>query len=263
VFNFQNSLVQRFGRILSALLILVLIGLFARPLEMPAWRVIRVGQSEMNLDVIEGALGQGLVIGVFGGFRAILADFLWIRANIFWERRDQAKLDAMIRLVTAIDPRPVFFWTNASRMLAYDVPNWRIIKEGGYGRVSEKRQRVIDLEQAEQAFELIEKALIFHPNNANFYLEKAQIYLNRLKDDASAAKWFLLASQQEDAPFYAARIHAELLRKQGLNADAYEFLKSLYIDLPDDPYAQKGVILERIKELEKTLEIPIAGRFRP
>ena len=261
--NFKNPLVQRIGRIFNALLILVIIGLLSRPLEIPAWRVIRVGQAEMNLEAIEGALGQGLIIGVLGGFRAILADFLWIRCNIIWERRDHIKLDTMIRLVTAIDPRPEFFWSNASRMIAYDVPNWRISEEGGYGRVSNLRQEAIDIEQAQQAFDLIEKALVFYPKKAIFYLEKAQIYLNRLKDDASAAKWFLLASQQEDAPFYAARIYAELLRKQGLNADAYEYLKNLHFDLPDVPFAQKGVILERIRELEKTLEIPIAHRFRP
>jgi len=262
VFNFQSPLIQRIGRIFNALAILVIIGLLARPLEVPAWSVIRVGKTEINLEDIESAMGQGLIIGVLGGFRAILADFLWIRCNIIWERRDHVKLDSIIHLVTAIDPRPEYFWTNASRMIAYDVPNWRILEEGGYDKVSEIRQQAINLEQAEQAFELIEKALIFHPNKVNFYLEKAQIYLNRLKDDANSAKCFLLASQQEGAPFYAARIYAELLRKQGLNAEAYEYLKSLYIDLPDDPYAQKGVILQRIRELETTLETPITDRFR-
>jgi TPR repeat protein len=94
-------------------------------------------------------------------------------------------------------------------------------------------------------------------------LEKAQIYLNRLKDDANAAKWFLQASQQDDAPYFAARIHAELLRKQGRNIEAYDFLKNLHIQLPNTPFAQKGIILERILDLEKTLEIPFLERFIP
>lgn len=258
-----NPLLIRLVRIVSILFILVLLGLLMRPIEAPAWQSVKAGQSEMNLEALEGALGQGLVIGVLGGFRAILADFLWIRTNTIWERKDRAKLDYMVRLVTTLDPRPDFFWINGSRMIAYDVPNWRIREEGGYSDVPEERQQAIDLEQSAQAFDLIDQALEFHPDNAKLYLEKAQIYLNRLKDDANAAKWFLQASQQADAPYFAARIHAELLRKQGLDEEAYDFLKNLHIQLPNTPFAQKGIILERILDLEKTLEIPFWERFIP
>ena len=253
----------RLFKVFSILIILVLLGLLMRPIEVSAWKAVKAGQSEMNLEALEGALGQGLVVGVLGGFRAILADFLWIRTNTIWERRDRTKLDSMVRLVTTLDPRPDFFWINGSRMIAYDVPNWRIREEGGYSEVPEDRQQVIDLEQSAQAFDLIDQALNFHPENAKLYLEKAQIYLNRLKDDANAAKWFLRASEQDDAPYFAARIHAELLRKQGLDVEAYDFLKNLHIELPNIPSAQKGIILERIIDLEKTLEIPFWERFTP
>ena len=261
--NLQRTLLQGLSRILTVLLILLLLGLLLRPVEAPAWKVVEAGQPEMNLEAIEGALGQGLVIGVLGGFRAILADFLWIRTNTVWERKERVQLDSMIRLVTTLDPRPDFFWINGSRMIAYDVPNWRIRAEGGYDEVPEARQQAIDREQAEQAFELINHALEFHPDSPKFYLEKGQIYLNRLKDDAKAAEWFLKAWQQEDAPYFTARIYAELLRRQGLNAEAYAFLKDLHEELPNDPFAQKGVILERIRELEQDLEIPLWQRFRP
>ena len=62
----------------------------------------------MNLGALEGTLGQGLIIGVLGGFRAILADFLWIRTNVIWERKDHIKLDSMVRLVTSLDPGQTF-----------------------------------------------------------------------------------------------------------------------------------------------------------
>jgi tetratricopeptide (TPR) repeat protein len=258
----SHSLCRRLTRILIILLALLLLGLLTRPIEAPAWRIVKAGQPEMQLDEIEGALGQGLVVGVLGGFRAILADFLWLRTNLVWEHRDRAKLDAMIRLVTTLDPRPEFFWLNGSRMIAYDVPHWRIREEGGYAAVSEARQKVLDREQAEQAFELLDRALEFHPDAAKLYIEKAQIYLNRLKDDAQAAEWFLKGSQQPDAPYYAARIYAQLLRKMGKNKEAYDFLRDLYQQLPDVPYAQKDVILERIRELENTLEVPVQARFQ-
>ncbi len=248
---------------MTILLVLVLLGWLLRPVETPAWKVVKAGQPEMNLEAIEGALGQGLVVGVLGGYRAILADFLWIRTNTIWERRDRVKLDAMIRLVTTLDPRPDFFWINGSRMIAYDVPNWRIREEGGYQAVPESRQRAIDLDQAKQAFELLDQALEFHPDKAKLYLEKGQIYLNRLKDDANAADWFLKASKKKDAPYYAARIYAELLRKQGKDEEAYAFLKNLHNELPNVPYAQKNIILERVRELEESLKVPFWERFQP
>ena len=259
----QHPLLIRLSRIVSILLLLVLLGLLVRPIEAPVWQTIKTGQTEMNLEALDGALGQGLIIGVLGGFRAILADFLWIRTNVIWERKDRTKLHSMIRLVTTLDPRPDFFWINGSRMTAYDVPNWRIREEGGYSEVPEERQQAINLEQSVQAFDLIDQALDFHPDNAKLYLEKAQIYLNRLKDDANAAKYFFEASQQDDAPYFAARIYAELLRKQGFNLEAYDFLKNLHGELPNTPYAQKSTILERILDLEKTLKIPYNERFIP
>lgn len=259
----QIPLIQKGCRIASILLILVLVGLLTRPIEAPAWHVVKAGQPEMNLDAIEGALGQGLVVGVLGGFRSILADLLWIRTNTIWERKDRAKLDPMIRLVTTLDPRPEFFWINGSRMIAYDVPNWRIREEGGYQAVPEVRQQAIDVEQSEQAFELLDQALEFHPDRAKLYLEKGQIYLNRLKDDANAAMWFLRASEQDDAPYYAARIYGQLLRNQGLDEEAYLFLTDLYDQLPNVPFAQKNIILERIRNLENDLKIPFWERFQP
>lgn len=258
----QHPLFVRIRRILSIVIILVVIGMLTRPIEAPAWETVKSGQPEMNLEEIEGALGQGLVVGVLGGFRAILADFLWIRTNTIWERRDRAKLDAMVRLVTTLDPRPEFFWINGSRMIGYDVPHWRIAEEGGYQDVSESRQRAIDLDQADQAFDLLDKALEFHPGRSKFYMEKGNIYLNRLKDDANAAIWFLKASQQDDAPYFIARIYAQLLRKQSLDTEAYAFLKDLYVELPDVPYAQKNIILERIRNLENDLKIPSWERFQ-
>lgn len=244
------------------LLFLLVLGLVTRPIEKPAWERIKSRQPELNLDSLEGALGQGVIVGMLGGFRAIMADFLWIQTNSVWERRERAELDSMVRLVTSIDPRPVFFWINSARMIAYDVPNWRIREEGGYFEVPEERQKFIDREQAEQAFALIDRALEFHPDHPKLYLEIGQIYLNRLKDPASAAPWFLRASEQPGAPYFAARIYAELLRRQGQDVEAYEFLKGLFQRLPDDdPYAQKNIILERIRELEAQLKVPAVERF--
>ena len=91
----NHLLLQRSRSVGIVLLTLLSLGLVTRPIEAPAWEIVKAGQPEMNLEAIEGSLGQGLVIGVLGGFRAVMADFLWIRTNTIWERRDRVKLDAI------------------------------------------------------------------------------------------------------------------------------------------------------------------------
>ncbi len=262
--RFDAPIFCRFRAACLTVLFLLALGFALRPLEAPAWKTIQAGQPELNLAGVEDALGQGLILGMLGGFRAIMADFLWIQTNVVWEKRDRAKLDPMVRLVTTLDPRPDFFWINAARMIAYDVPNWRIREEGGYDKVPEARQEAIDREQAQQAFTLIDQALQYHPDNPKLYLEKGQIYLNRLDAPAKAAPWFLKAWQQPGAPYFSARIYAELLRRQDKNKEAYSFLTRLHEELPEDnPYAQKDIVLERIRDLEKTLKIPVWKSYQP
>lgn len=260
----ENPLLARLGFAAVCVAVLLAAALATRPLEAPAWEKVRARKPELNLGEMEDALGQGVVIGVLGGFRTILADFLWIRLHGVWEDREREKLVPLIRLVTTLDPRPEYFWINGARMVAYDVPNWRIREEGGYEVVPEQRQTVIDTEQARRAFALLDEALAFHPRSARLHLEKAQIYLNRLDAVEEAAEWFLKATRLPDAPRYAARIYAELLKRQEKYREAYEFLKSHHAALPeDDPGAMKPVVLSRIRELEERLAVPPGERYAP
>ena len=249
--------------LVSLITLAVLLGcaLVTRPLEAPAWKVVKAGQVESNLN--EAAFGQGLVVGTLGGFRTVLADFAWLRLYQVWLTKERAKLDAMIRLVTTLDPRPEFFWISGARMLAYDVPAWRIKAEGGYFDLPQRRQAEIDREQAEQAFALLHRALAFHPDSPGLHLEIGQIYMNRLEDDAKAAEWYLKASKFPDAPYFAARVYAELLRRQGKTAEGYAFLKERYGQLDGAPFPQQTIVLDRIQYFEELLDVPIEQRFRP
>lgn len=257
----SHPLLRRGLNCARIVLLLLLLGWLLAPLERSARRALPAGSATPELAQLEDALGQGLVVGVLGGFRTILADFTWIRLNTAWEQRQAPELAALIRLVTTLDPDSVYFWVNSARMLAYDVPHWRIRAAGGPLVVPAAEQRRIAEEQAQQGFALLAQARQYHPDEPKLYLEVAQIYLNRLQDDAQAAEWFLRAAQFPDAPYYAARIYAELLRRQGKQQQAYVFLRQLHAQLPDDPYAQKNIVLERIRELEASLAIPEAQRY--
>lgn len=239
-------------------------GIAVRPLEAPAWEKVRAQQPALRLESLKDALGQGVTVGLLGGFRAIVADLFWIRTNTIWETNDLPGTQTSIKLVTAIDPRPIYFWLNGSRMIAYDMPNWRVDEAGGYDAVPDSVKRHFEEEQSSVAIGYLNGALGFHPENPLLTLEIANIHLNRLKDVETAAGFYLKASQQKDAPYYAARIYAELLRRLGKNKEAYAFLKQLQPTLPpEDPLAQSSVVLERIRELEDELNVPVLNRFKP
>ncbi len=249
---------------LTVLTGLVLAGMLSNPLERGAWKEMSATQPALVLESIKDALGQGITVGLLGGFRAIAADFFWLRTNSFWEDSDLPGTQTSIKMVTAIDPRPLYFWLNGSRMIAYDMPHWRIARAGGYEATPSLVQRRFDEEQSQVAIKYLEGAFAFHPEHPLLTLEIGNIYLNRLKDLEKASEYYMQATKHPEAPFYAARIYAELLRKLNRKPEAYAFLKNLHPKLDaTNPFAQAAIVLERIRELEDELSVPPALRFRP
>ncbi|CAI8347627.1 MAG: Uncharacterised protein [Opitutia bacterium UBA7350] len=258
----ESFILRRLQSWLVAVLLLWLAAFVMRPIERACWQLVQSEQAELRMDSLGKSAGQGVVLGVLGGLRSLVADFAWLQLNRYWEARDRVGLNVLIRLVTRIDPRPEFFWINSARMVGYDVPHWRIATAGGHALLSKAEQGRIIKEQANEALALLEQALNYHPNSARLKVEIGQIYLNRLQDYESAAEWFLRASKEKDAPYYVARIYADLLVLQGKTEVAYTFLKELYLSLPDDPMAQADLVLDRICELEVKLELLSDARFR-
>ncbi len=208
--------------------------------------------------------GAGALLGWLGGFKALAADFLWLRMYAGWEERDLPGTQTLIGAVVAVDPRPVYFWLNGARILAYDLPAWRIAAEGGYEVVSATRRRVIEAEHARLALKHLEAARRVQTEQTSLWIEQANIELNKLGDLAAAAASYRRAWEQPRGPYYAARIYGELLRRQGKNAEAYAWLRDLHPKLPaDDEAADAPLVLARIRELEQTLAVSGEKIYRP
>lgn len=243
---------------------LALAGAILRPVADPVWSSFRARQPALQLESAGAAAGQGVTLALLGGFRALVADAIWIRMYTLWERRDIAGTDALLRVVTAIDPRPVYFWVNGARIIANDLPVWRIEAGGGYDAVPESIQIRINHEQGRLALARLAEAMKHHPASADLWVERANIELNRLGDAAAAAESYRRAWEQPRGPYYAARLHAELLRRSGRLAEALAFLVKLHPSLPaDNEAAAADVVLARIRELERQLGIPAEAAYQP
>jgi tetratricopeptide (TPR) repeat protein len=220
-------------------------------------------RAEANTGDLKASPGAGALFGWLGGFRALAADFLWLRLYAGWEERDLPGTQTLIRAVVAVDPRPMYFWLNGARILAYDLPVWRIAAEGGYEALQAERRKEIETEQARLALRHLEAARRVQRDPVPLWLERANIELNKLGDVAAAAASYRQAWEAPGGPYYAARIYAELLKRQGRNPEAYQWLRELHRKLPrDDEAADAPLVLARIRELEKVLAIAPADRYQ-
>ncbi len=235
-----------------------------RPVEAPLWSALRAEQPALRLATTGAMAGQGLTLGVLGGFRAIAADFAWVRVFVIWEKRDLPATETLLRLVTTIDPRPVYFWLNGARIVAYDMTAWRIEAAGGYEAVPAALQERLGAQQAQLALRRLDEAMAFHPASADLWIERGSIELNKLHDPLAAAESYRRAWEQPGAPYYVARLHAEMLRRAGRKAEALAWLVKLHPQLPpNDEPAGADLVLGRIRDLEHELAVPKEQTYQP
>jgi hypothetical protein len=195
--------------------------------------------------------GRGVMPAMSGGLRAVVAGGFWLRANLAWEQREVSATTTWLELTVAADERPLYFWLNGARMLAYDMPEW--LPPGAPAVVRQRENEA----QAQRALAFLGKGLRWHGPAPELYVEMANIHLRRRGDLAQAALCYRLAAEQPGAPYYAARIHAELLLAQGRPREALAWLREILPGLPaDEPAARRDVVLARIRQLEQQL----AGR---
>jgi len=211
---------------------------------------------------MNAVLGHGLSMAVLGEFRALVADLLWLKTYWAWMACDLPVTETMIRVVTTVDERPLCFWLNGARIMAYDMTQWRLRAASQKGAVPAALLRRIRDEQTGAALRLLENARGQHPESAAVCVEIANIHLNCRRDPAAAACWYRRAAALPDAPYYAARIYAELLKRLGRQREAYVWLRQLYPTLPPGEEAAGAlIVLERIRGLEKVLVVPDSERY--
>lgn len=228
-----------------------------------------VGRAKEGWQPAPSSSGSALVTApgvsaaMLGGLRGLAADGLWLKTYLAWAARDLPATERLIRLVTIADDRPVYFWLNGARIMAYDMSEWRLAARPSGDRKLEDARRVVE-QQAQAALGYLAEAHRCHPESSAICVEAGNIHLYRRNDPATAAEWYRRAAGLPDAPYYVGRIYGELLKRLGREGEAYNWLCRLHPDLPvDDPDAMSQVVLDRIRELEKRLSISSREQYMP
>jgi hypothetical protein len=216
--------------------VLLLAGCLVRPLE-----------ARLAAPVVVPAASPGGIgaVGVLSGVRAAVAGFFWLRANLAWEQRDAAATRALVELSLAADERPLYFWLNGARMMAHDFPTWSEADRPAAVRRQEQAAC------AAMALAFLDEGRRRRGPSPELLIEMANIRLRSMGDREGAARLFREAAELPGAPYYAARIHAELLCALGRPGEALAWLRKVLPTLPaDEPAARRTVVEQRIKELE-------------
>ncbi|PWM28724.1 MAG: hypothetical protein DBX55_08815 [Verrucomicrobia bacterium] len=207
----------------------------------------------------EGAAGIGEMragaplFALLGGYRSLIADFVWIKAYIDWERKNYIDCLAALELATSLDPETITFWTQGASIIAFDTPHWLIARSAE--KIDAEMEKSIRRRQAKIALKFLDRGIAAFPDEARLWLTKGQIYIIALSDYKGAQDCYakIVDIYGNDAPVYILRIYAALLARNGHFGEAADALKRVLSQLePDSPI--KATVerdIKRAEELQK------------
>jgi hypothetical protein len=205
---------------------------------------------ELNLELRE-KIGQLGFVAALSGFRAALADFLFIQAHVAWERTEWGRVLFLFRQVTTLQPHVPLFWNTAAWHMAWNA------SAAALNDPSQPRQ-ALRVKAQRNYFALgkdfLERGIKNNPNNPKLYESLAMLYRDKYNDHARASEFFRKAADCPGAPGYDKRFSAyELSYCDGWEPQAYIQLRRLY---DEGEQERLPTLIKRLKYLEAKLNIP-------
>jgi hypothetical protein len=193
-----------------------------------SWRSVRPSIPEIGRKDLEPSLGQGVLLGVLGGLRTLIADLTWIRSYVLWERKDRGGCEALMRAACALDPYSRYFWEHTGYVVGYDLAHWEIRRRGGYDKVPSEIQDRLFKTYARRGIDIIEEGIARSRVTTPLVLSAAQLAEIKLKDHKLSVRYYQQAADAPDAPWYAARICADFDWGAGRKAEAYRWYRNYW-----------------------------------
>jgi tetratricopeptide (TPR) repeat protein len=216
------------------------------------------GEGSVLSPKLRDSLGQGMTLAALGGFRGIVANFLWLGVNTAWEKKEWVRLRTKADLAVLLQPRVSFFWENAGWHLAYNAS----VDMEKFSPQGQGRRNVESMRWIKQGIDFYERGIRAIPEKSKLYEMLALLYQQRLEEHEKAAYYFELASQKKGAPVYLERFVGFSLEKAGKTPEAYEYWVKLWKSSDDHGPGPRrwNMIQERIRKYEKELNIPLDKR---
>jgi tetratricopeptide (TPR) repeat protein len=204
---------------------------------------------EFNLDLRE-QLGQLGFVAALSGFRAIVADGLFIQAHVAWERTEWGRILLLFRHITTLQPRVLLFWDTAA---------WHMAWNASVAAMNDQSRRLALRVKAQREYfdlgkDFLERGIKNNPDRPQLYEALAGLYKEKYKDHQRASEFYAKAAALPDAAKFDRRFSAyELSYCEGREREAYEVLRNLYAE---GPQQRLPTLIARLKFLEEKLAIP-------
>jgi hypothetical protein len=210
---------------------------------------------EFNLDLRE-KIGQLGFIAALSGFRAIVADALFIQAYSAWENTEWGRMLLLFRQVTTLQPRVLLFWDTAA---------WHMAWNASVAAMNDKTQPRLALRvKAQREYfalgkDFLERGIKNNPDRPELYEALARLYTEKYNDHERASEYYAKAAALPGAAPFDRRFSAyELSYCEGREREAYQRLRSLYDEGEKERLPN---LIKRLKFLEDKLGIPQEQRI--
>jgi tetratricopeptide (TPR) repeat protein len=243
---------------LITLAVLILMGFLKLPVESDLAALHRQEHFrgvEFNLDLRE-KLGQLGFIAALSGFRAIVADALFIQAHAAWENTQWGRMLWLFRQITTLQPRVLLFWDTAA---------WHMAWNASVAAMNDPNQprQALRVKAQREYFALgkdfLERGIKNNPDRPELYEALARLYKEKYKDHERAAEYYAKAAALPEAAPWDRRFSGyELSYCEGREREAYEGLRSLY---DEGKKERLPTLIKRLKFLEDKLGIPQEQRI--
>ncbi len=195
-------------------------------------------------------VGQLGFVAALSGFRAVIADVLFIQAHAAWERTDWPRMLRLFRHVTTLQPHAPLFW---------DIAAWHMAWNASAAALNDPLQprHALRVKAQREYFDLgrdfLERGIQNNPDNPKLYEALARLYREKYKDHARASEFYAKAAEKPGAPSYVHRFAAyELSYCEGREREAYDWLLRLY---QSGEHERLPTLISRLKFLEEKLNI--------
>ena len=201
-------------------------------------------------------IGQMAFLAALSGFRALVADGLYLHAHALWERTEWGRMKLNFDGAVALQPRCILFWDQAA---------WHMAFNASIAAYEDKKQprEALRIKARNEYWKLGEDFLIRgianNPDNPTLYDRLGFLYREKFRDHCKSAETYALCAQVKGAPGYARRFAAyELAQCPGHERKAYEQLRALYLEGEQE---HLPTLLKWLGNLQEILDIPANDRL--
>ncbi len=233
-------------------------GVLKTPVEHHLLAVQR--QAGFQLSTLSGQirsqLGQTGFVAALSGFRALMADLLWIRAGSAFDKTEWPRMQMLLHAATQLQPRAVVFWEMAHFHMAYDAAH--SMRLNVRQQPSSALRRSAELEYVRIGEDFLKEGIVFNPDSPTLWQRLGELYSRRKNDPARAAEAYAEAARKPGALTFLRRMSAyELAKVPGKEREAYERLRSLYLE---GEHERLPNLLRLLQQLEEKLAVPETSR---